>query len=210
MTHDERVTPGATGSDGSDGWPLSRSEPSQEVVLVVRSQPEPDPTDPLTSALGLVGGLFGGAISIAERAASGIVGATLDRTVPIIVNTVVARVDLTAIVLDRVDLGLVVQRTLDRMDLTQLILDRVDVDEIVARADLENVIDRLPLVEIATYIIDEIDLPRIIRESTGGIASDAMDVIRMQSIDVDQAISHVMGLLLRRRRSTVDEAPEQG
>ena len=45
MTHDERVTPGATGSDGSDGWPLSRSEPSQEVVLVVRSQPEPDPTD---------------------------------------------------------------------------------------------------------------------------------------------------------------------
>lgn len=151
-------------------------------------------------------------MSIAERAVSDVVGATLDRTVPIIVNTVVARVDLTAIVLDRVDLGMVVQQTLDRIDLTQLILDRVDVDEIVARADLDGVVDRLPLVEIANYIIDEIDLPQIIRESTGGIASDAMDVIRMQSIDVDQAISKVMGLLLRRRGSTnqVEDLPEQG
>lgn len=180
------------------------------MVLVVRGRSAPDPTDPLQGALDLVRGLFGGAISMAERAVSGVVGATLDRSVPFIVNTVVGRIDLTGIVLDRVDLGVVVQRTLDQMDVTQLILDRVDVDEIIARADLENVIDRLPLVEIANYIIDEIDLPQIIRESTGGIASDAMDVIRMQSIDVDQAISRVMGLLLRRRSSTVDEVSEQG
>lgn len=208
MAHDERVTTACSGPEATDGWSSSRIEPSREVALIARRRPEPDPIDPVARAFALVSGLVGGAVSVAERAVSGVVGTTLDRTVPIIVNTVVARVDLTAIVLDRVDLGLVVQRTLDRMDLTQLILDRVDVDEIVARADLENVIDRLPLVEIANYIIDEIDLPQIIRESTGGIASDAIDVVRMQSIDVDQAISKLMGLLLRRRGSTVDEVPE--
>ena len=82
------------------------------------------------------------------------VNALLDRVVPLVANAIIERLDLTAIVLRQVDLDAIVRETLNRIDMTV-------------------VIDRLPIVDIADYVIEEIDLPRLIRQSTGGVAVDA-------------------------------------
>ena len=45
-----------------------------------------------------------------------------------------------------------------------------------------------------------IDLPEIIRESTGSMASEVVRDVRMQSIDADVAIARIVDRLIRRRR----------
>jgi hypothetical protein len=48
-------------------------------------------------------------------------------------------------------------------------------------------------------VMAEVDLPEIIRESTGAVASDTMIGVRMQSISGDEAIGRAMQRLRRRR-----------
>lgn len=169
-----------------DGLEASAEHPgglrsSSELVLVVR--PEPEPTDALGQSIATMQGVAERLLAVGEQAAKAATNAVLDRVVPIVVRAV-----------------------LDRVDLTQLIIERVDVDRIIAEANLDEVIDRLPLVDVANYLIDEIDLPQIVRESTGGIASDAVNLLRMQSIDVDQALSRIVGTVLRRGAWRVSQA----
>lgn len=154
-----------------------------------------------------VGGAASTITLAVDRAVSGAVNETLDRVVPPVLSAVIDRLDLTRIVIERVDLTRVVRATLDQMDLTELVLERVDVDRIVDRADLGRIIDRLPLTDLANYIIDEIDLPQIIRESTGGIATDAMNAVRIQSIGVDQVMTRITDAILLRRRARSTSAP---
>jgi len=169
-----------------DGLAASAEHPSglrssSELVLVVRTEPEP--TDVLGQSFAILQGVAERLLSVGEQSAKAATNAVLDRVVPIVVRAV-----------------------LDRVDLTQLIIERVDVDRIIAEANLDEVIDRLPLVDVANYLIDEIDLPQIVRESTGGIASDAVNLLRMQSIDVDQALSRIVDTVLRRRTGRVSQA----
>lgn len=178
-----------------------------EVVLVVsprQSLPQPQGVEAL---IGLAGGLAARVAGGVEAVVGAVVGSVLDRVVPVTVGAVLDRIDLTSMVLQKVDLRTVVEQTLDQLDLTQLVLDRVDIDVIVDRADLDRVIDRLPLIDLANYIIDEIDLPSIIRDSTGGIATDAMNAVRMQSTQVDAAVSHVVDRILLRHRTRIVDAP---
>ena len=178
-----------------------------EVVLVVsprQSLPQPQGVEAL---IGLAGGLAARVAGGVEAVVGAAVGSVLDRVVPVTVGAVLDRIDLTSMVLQKVDLRTVVEQTLDQLDLTQLVLDRVDIDVIVDRADLDRVIDRLPLIDLANYIIDEIDLPSIIRDSTGGIATDAMNAVRMQSTQVDAAVSHVVDRILLRHRTRIVDAP---
>lgn len=163
--------------------PLPGDTASTEVILVVR--PAPQPSDPVGTALRSTVGMLGGLVSLGQQLTSTAANAALDRIVPVVVDAV-----------------------LDRIDLTEVIVDRVDIDRIVARADLGPIIDRLPLVQIADYVIDEIDLPQIIRDSTGGIASEAMNVVRMQSIGVDQMVSKVIDAMLLRRASRNTKAAD--
>lgn len=143
------------------------------------------------------------------------------------------RLDLTGIVLDGVDLGTVVAAAIDRTDLDALTatviehadLDaaaaRLDVDAVVARLDLTRIVlDRVDLdavvhavlahvdlVGLAGKVIDGVDLPEIIRESTGSMASDTVRSARMQGIRADEAVERAVGrLLLRRRRDHVGPA----
>lgn len=177
-----------------------------EVVLVV-SRRDPPASSGFETVIQAATGLAGKAMSQVESTVGVVLGAALDRVVPITMNAVLDRVDLTALVLQRVDLREVVQRTIEELDLTDVVLTRVDVDAIVAKADLDAIIDRLPLLELANYIIDEIDLPSIIRDSTGGIASDAINAARMQSAEVDQLVNGIIDRILLRRRQRRIDAP---
>ena len=171
--------------------------------------------------------------------------------IPAILTAVLDQIDLTQLVLDRVDLASIIDavdldrivdkidldRIVDKIDLDRIVdkidLDRivdkvnvaaviakVDVDGIVATVDLDKIIsrldinavaatididaiiDRVDLVGIADEVIDEIDLPRIIRQSSGSIASETVVGVRLTSASADDQVNRIMEKLRLRRRST--------
>lgn len=178
---------------------------SREVVVVSRPYaPESDllslARDLAASTVGLVVFSTQTAIALTEATARTVVGAALDRVIPPLVDAIVSRIDLTDLVISRVDLRSIVEAALDQLDLTEIVVQRVDVDRIVARANIDDVIDRVPMIQIADYIIEEIDLPQIIRESTGGIAMDAFTSTRFSAARTDEFVSKVIDALLLRRK----------
>jgi hypothetical protein len=121
------------------------------------------------------------------------------------VGAVVERVDLDRAV-DRVDIDAAAARldidaVLDRVDLTAVVLRRVDLHAIV-----QAVLDRLDLVGLAAEVIDGVDLPEIIRESTGSMASDTVRGVRMQGIAADEAVGRAVDRLLLRHRGNADSS----
>ena len=123
------------------------------------------------------------------------------------IDAVVQRIDLDAI-MRRVDMDAIAQRIdldaiADRIDLDRIIA-RIDLDALVAGVDLNAIVDRLNVVDLAEEVINEIDLPEIIRDSTGSMASQVVRDARMQSINADEAVAGLVDRLLRRRgkRST--------
>jgi hypothetical protein len=90
---------------------------------------------------------------------------------------------------------------IDRVDLNE-VASRLDVDAVVARADLDAVIDRVDIVGIVEEVLDVIDLPGIIRDSTGSMASETVRGVRMTGISADDAISKAVDRALWRRRRT--------
>ena len=139
------------------------------------------------------------------------------------IEAVIERLDLTEIVLKQVDLDRVVNEVLDGLDERQIaaLAEKVDVDTIARRLDIEAVLDRMDLTEtvlkrvdlvkvvdavldqmdliaLANEIIDGVDLPEIIRESTGSMASETVQGVRMQGIGADQAVGRAVDRLLLR------------
>ncbi len=121
------------------------------------------------------------------------------------------QLDLTDLVLSRVDLERIVTAALDELDLTQLVMQRVDLEHVINGAldqlDLTQlVMQRVDLPAIADYVVEEIDLPEMIRDSTGSMASETIQGIRVQGIEADRAVSRVVDRLLIRRRARKTEA----
>jgi hypothetical protein len=88
-------------------------------------------------------------------------------------------------VLDRL-LPALLTEMMRHVDVTELLQENVDV------------------VSLAEEVIAEIDLPEIIRDSTGAMASDTLLGVRMQSISGDDAIARAVDRLrLRLTRGTV-------
>ena len=126
------------------------------------------------------------------------------------IDAVAARLDLEA-VLDRVDVDAVAARldiepVMARVD-PDMIAKRLDVDAVVSRADLEAVLARLDLPRIAMEVIAEIDLPEILRESTGSAASELARGVRTEGVRADEAVARVVDRLLRRERRLAVEGP---
>jgi hypothetical protein len=125
------------------------------------------------------------------------------------IDAVVASVDLDAII-NRVDVDAVAQRldinlVLDRMDLTAIVLTRVDLDALV-----QAILERMDLIALAEEVIDGVNLTEIIRESTGTMASDTVQGVRLQGIAADDALSHAVDrLLLRHRRRSNPAAQDR-
>ena len=155
-----------------------------------------------------------------------------DVLVPHVVDAVIDRLDLTELVLERVDIDRVaesvtIDRLLDRVDLDEVvagvdiaaiiervdpmtIVERLDVDSVAARVDVAQVLDRLDLVGIARGVIDELDLPEIIRGSTETMTAETRDSVRVQGMRADRFVSRVVDRALLRgdgaRSSTPGDA----
>ncbi|WP_051684080.1 hypothetical protein [Blastococcus sp. URHD0036] len=125
-------------------------------------------------------------------------------------NTLVEKVDIRRVI-DRVDLDEIVARVdigrvVERLDLDGIVA-RVDIDRIAARLDLDPVIARANVVEIARYVIAEIDLPAIIRSSTASVSTEVARGARDQGADADRAVERMVDRLLLRRHGRHDADP---
>jgi hypothetical protein len=120
------------------------------------------------------------------------------------IEAVLDRLDLTELVARRVDLDRVaehlnVEAVLDRLDLTELVMSRVDLDRIARTLDLNALAGRIDLIGLAEQVVVGIDLPQLIRDSTGSVASEGVAGVRMQGMEADQALAHFVDRVLRRR-----------
>jgi len=100
------------------------------------------------------------------------------------VDSIVATVDLEAVV--------------DRLDIASVVA-KVDPDPIVARVNFDAAMAQIDLIGIAQNIVDGIDLPGIIRDSTGSLASEAVHGVRVQGQQADDAVGQLVGRVFRRR-----------
>jgi hypothetical protein len=131
-------------------------------------------------------------------------------------DTLVDKVDIARI-LDRVDLDAVVDRVnldraVGRVDL-DVVVDRVDLDRAVDRVDVDRVIARTDVAGIARYVVQEIDLPGLLRASTGSVTSEVVRSVRDQGADADRAVERVVDRLLHRHgrhTGTGHGSPETG
>jgi hypothetical protein len=132
-------------------------------------------------------------VRAARSSSEAAAGAFLDSVVPDLVTAIADRVDLTELVLDRMDLDRIVAsldlRALASRLPVDVIVDRLDVDAVAGRLDLDAVIRRLDLSGIAVQVIHDIDLPEVIRESTGDLGTEAVDTIRFKSMNADRRLS---------------------
>ncbi len=120
------------------------------------------------------------------------------------IDAIAASIDIDAIA-DRIDIARIIRRVdIDAIAASidiDAIVDRVDVDEVAARLDMDAVIDRIDLIGIARYIVDALDLPEIIRQSTGMMTSDAVREVRMQGIQADELVGRAVDRLLLRHKA---------
>jgi hypothetical protein len=127
-------------------------------------------------------------------------------------DAVVASVDLDVAVggvdLDAIAARIDIEAVLDRIDLTDLVMKRVDLDAIVRSVDLDAavggvdldaILARIDLEALANDVIAAIDLPEIIRDSSGSLTSETVRNVRMHSIDADRAVDKVIERLKVRR-----------
>ena len=117
------------------------------------------------------------------------------------IDAIVSKVDIDAIV-SEVDIDAIAKR----IDV-DAIVERIDIDTIVNRVDVDAIVRRLDLVGLAEEVVNGIDLPEIIRQSTGAMASDVVRDARMESIDADVAIARLVDRVIRRRRARRTDAP---
>jgi hypothetical protein len=93
-----------------------------------------------------------------------------------------------------------VDAVLDRIDLTQVIIDHVSVPRIVDSIDIDEVLDKVDVSHVAAKVIDDVDLPDLIRDSTGAMASEGVIGVRLQSASADDLIDRMVGRLIPGRR----------
>jgi hypothetical protein len=110
---------------------------------------------------------------------------------------------VAAAVLEEVDLDAVVARVdldqvVDRLDLDR-IAGRIDIDAIAARIDVDAVVARLDLAGLSEQVLDEVDIGELIRESSGTMATETVDALRVQGMRADRLLSRVVDRLLLRK-----------
>jgi hypothetical protein len=97
-------------------------------------------------------------------------------------------VDITAIV-QRVDVNQIVQQ----VDV-DAVMQKVDLDALMGRLDMNAIAQRIDI----DGIVQQTDLGAIIAKSSGGIAGNALDVVRSQTVGLDEFIARWIARLRRR------------
>jgi hypothetical protein len=94
----------------------------------------------------------------------------------------------------------VAELVIEQIDLTALVRDSVDIDAIVTDVDIEAIIARIDLIGLADQIIDGVDLPAIIRESSATVTAEVITDVRSQTARADDMISGFVDRMLGREQ----------
>jgi hypothetical protein len=79
------------------------------------------------------------------------------------------------------------------------VIERVDVDKIIeTRVDIDGVIERADVVSVARDIIQQLDLPEIIRESSSTMGTETIEGLRVRGMDADRSLSRLVDKVLNR------------
>ena len=97
-----------------------------------------------------------------------------------------------------------VELVVSALDVNAL-LDEVDLNAVLDRVDLNGIVERIDI----DALVKQTDLGAIIASSTGGVASDALDVVRSQTVGLDEFMARWIGRL-RRRPYTGPPGPPDG
>jgi len=139
------------------------------------------------------------------------VGTVVLAAVPVVaVGRRVREVASPAVALVREDLARQVGAALDRLVPVAVaqVVQRIDLNELVENyVDVERLIAGVDLATLTNEIIAEIDLPEVIRQSTGSVASETIRGVRMQAISADDVVAR-LGSRLRLRRTPRPVAAE--
>ena len=85
------------------------------------------------------------------------------------------------------------------------LLDEVDLNAVLDRVDLNSLVERIDV----EALVEHTDLGAVIAQSSSGLASDVLDVIRSQTVGLDEFIGRWMARL-RRRPYTGPPSPPDG
>lgn len=96
----------------------------------------------------------------------------------------------------------VVQQTLAEMDLTKMVRDQVDINALVNTINIDAIIDRIDLIGLANSVIDGVDLPKIIRDSTMSVTTGAIGNVRATGERADAMVSGIVNRVLGRSDSS--------
>ena len=113
------------------------------------------------------------------------------------VQDVINRIDINEL-LERVD----IDQMLDRIDLDKL-MERIDVNRIVQRVDIEEIVGRVDI----DQLVGRTEIGGIIVQSTGGIATHALDFVRSQGVGLDEWINRWIDRILRRKPGVAPDGP---
>jgi hypothetical protein len=86
------------------------------------------------------------------------------------------------------------------MDLNALVRERVDIDALAADLDIDAVINRVDLIALADRVIEGVDLPAIIRESTNSMTAEVMTDVRTRGEHADDVVAGIVDRMLGRDR----------
>ncbi|HME49719.1 hypothetical protein [Mycobacterium sp.] len=89
---------------------------------------------------------------------------------------------------------------LDEIDLTTLVRERLDLNALVGDIDIDAVINQIDLIALADRVIDGVDLPGIIRESTSSVTAEVMTDVRSQGERADDLVAGFVDRVLGRGR----------
>jgi hypothetical protein len=117
-------------------------------------------------------------------------------------DALMEQLDTTDLVLEHVDIQRIAETVdinplVDRLDMDRL-ADRIDMDALVARLDIEALIGRLDVAAIAAEVIEQLDIPDLIREVTAETTSEGVRNVRLRGVGADRAITKVANRLLGR------------
>jgi hypothetical protein len=86
------------------------------------------------------------------------------------------------------------------IDLNALVREHVDIDALAADLDIEAVINRIDLIGLADKVIEGVDLPAIIRDSTNSMTAEVMTDVRTQGERADDLVAGIVDRMLGRDR----------
>jgi hypothetical protein len=126
-------------------------------------------------------------------------GQAIEQVVTQVVDRVVQAIDIDGIV-QGIDIDAIVQ-TVD----IDAIVKTIDVNDIVERIDINEIVDEIDIDEI----VSTTEIGSLIVQSTGGVATEAVDVVRSQGVSLDGVVTRITDRLVRRGDRPRPAAPKR-